>query len=86
MTLDTHAFIKKLQESGIPIDQAEAICYGVQSGIDCKDLATKADLNEAIKDLRTEIHQEMRQLGNRFFFSLGTAAIGIVSFLQYFKN
>ncbi len=103
--------IKELKNSGIPVNQAEAICSVVQSNLQCKDLATKTDLNLSISEVRNEIKElriasktdlnlaisevrheikdlrtEMHLLGNRFFLALGAASVGIVSFLQFFKN
>lgn len=89
MSLSTLTSMKELKNSGIPVNQAEAICSVVQSNLQCKDLATKTDLNLAISEVRHEIKDlrtEMHLLGNRFFLALGAASVGIVSFLQFFKN
>lgn len=55
--MSSHAisYIKELRDSGIPTNQAEAIYSVVQSNLQCKDLATKTDLNLAISEVRHEI-------------------------------
>ncbi len=46
ITFDTHKFIRRLKESGIPETQAEAIAEAFRDAHIEADLATKADLRE----------------------------------------
>ena len=46
ITFDTHKFIRRLKESGIPESQAEAIAEAFQSASGEAELATKRDLRE----------------------------------------
>lgn len=46
ITFDTHKFIRRLKESGIPETQAEAIAEAFRDAHFEADLATKADLRE----------------------------------------
>jgi hypothetical protein len=51
ITFDTHKFIKKLEASGTPTNQAEAIAEALQGAIGDSSLTTKADLAELKYDL-----------------------------------
>ena len=51
---DTHGFVKKLVESGLPEKQAEAIAEGLQE-ISLDELATKDDLKLALAELETRL-------------------------------
>jgi hypothetical protein len=85
--MSSHAItsIQELRDSGIPSNQAEAIYSVVQSNLKCQDLATKTDLHlsisevrHEIKDLRTEMHQELRSLESRLTLKFnGTLAASI---------
>ena len=51
ITFDTHQFIKKLEASGTPTPQTEAIVEALQGAISDSALTTKADLAELKYDL-----------------------------------
>ena len=51
ITFDTNQFIKKLEASGTPTLQAEAIVEALQGAISDSALTTKADLAELKYDL-----------------------------------
>lgn len=47
---------------------------------------TLSDVKLEITKIHAQMNKDMNQLGYKFFLALGAASIGIVSFLQYFKN
>ncbi len=51
ITFDTHKFVKKLEASGIPPQQAEALVEAFQEAANDSSLATKSDLAELKYDL-----------------------------------
>ena len=71
VTFDTHRVVKDLRDAGFDEAQAEAVVNALGSAVDrdvvkpedLKEFATKADLTQAIGELRTEIAElraEMR--------------------------
>lgn len=58
ITFDTLKFTRKLRDSGIPENQAEAIAAAFKEAQGEAELATKADLRE----LKTELMGEMKLL------------------------
>ncbi len=55
ITFDTHKFIRKLKEAGIPEQQAEAISEAFQDAQSEANLATKQDLEVAVKTLEANL-------------------------------
>ena len=63
VTFDTHRVVKDLQDAGFDEAQAEALVNALGSAVDrdvvkpedLKEFATKADLTQAIGELRTEM-------------------------------
>jgi len=55
ITFDTHKFIRRLKESGIPETQAEAISEAFRDATGEAELATKRDLELLKQDLRIDI-------------------------------
>ena len=55
ITFDTHKFIRKLKESGVPEKQAEAISDAFQDAQGEANLATKQDLEVAVKTLEANL-------------------------------
>ena len=55
VTFDTHAFIKKLKDSGVPEEQAEAHVEALKQAV-ADDLATKHDLKDLKIEIKAEIH------------------------------
>lgn len=56
VAFDTHKIVKRLRDAGFSEPQAEAVTAAVQEGavIDLSHLATKADLQTALKDMATK--------------------------------
>ena len=69
---DTHEFVKRLTEVGMPEEQAEVLAHSQSALIDEK-LATKRDLQEL--ELRLK-HDLTLRLG-----SMTVAAVGVVAIL-----
>ena len=63
VTFDTHRVVKDLRDAGFDEAQAEAVVNALGSAVDrdvvkpvdLKEFATKADLTQAIGELRTEM-------------------------------
>ena len=55
ITFDTHKFIRKLKESGIAEAQAEAIAEAFRDAQGEANLATKQDLEVAVKTLEANL-------------------------------
>ena len=61
-TFDTHKFIRRLKESGIPESQAEAIAEAFQGASGEAELATKRDLREMELRLEAKIEKATSDL------------------------
>lgn len=76
ITFDTHKFVRRLKEAGLPEMQAEAIADAFRDAQGEAELATKQD----IADLR----RDLRELESRLTIRLGlmlVAAVGVVATL-----
>ena len=73
ITFDTHKFIRKLKESGIPERQAEAISEAFQDAQGEANLASKQDLDVAIKTLEANLVRWI--IGAGFFQTALIAAL-----------
>ena len=83
MTFDTHAFVKKLMQPGMPEAQAEVLARSQAVLIDEK-LATKRDLKELELKLTRDIQEMELRLKHDLTLRLGSmmvVAIGIVAAL-----
>jgi len=86
-TFDTHKFIRKLKDSGMPEAQAEAIADAFKDAQSEAELATKRDLKEleaALKRDIDDLRRDMREMEQRLIIKLGgmmMAAIAIVATL-----
>ena len=67
VTLDTHKFIRKLRESGMPDAQAEAVADAFREAQGEADLTTKPDLREL--ELRLTI-----KIGGMLVIAVGVLA------------
>ncbi len=77
ITFDTHKFIRKLKEAGLPESQAEAIADAFKEAQGEAELATRRD----IEDLR----RDMREMEQRMVIKLGgliVLAVGVVATLD----
>jgi len=62
-TLDTHELVKDLKASGFTDAQAEAVTRAVRQAHDFSDLATKSDLALLRGEIRGEIGELRREIG-----------------------
>ena len=68
ITFDTLKFVRKLKESGMPENQAEAISEAFQEAQGEAELATQHDIVDVrrdIQDLRKEINEFKREIDFR---------------------
>ncbi len=56
LAFDTLRFAKRMQEAGLPQQQAEAMAEALSAAVQ-DSVATKDDLNKAVSDLRVEIRE-----------------------------
>jgi len=57
VTFDTHLFVRTIQASGIPENQAEAIAEAFRVAQTSAELATKGDLSELEYRLKSSINE-----------------------------
>lgn len=71
VTFDTHAFVKRLKDKGLPENQAEAIIDVMRDVREqsLSDTATKADIRD--------IKAELREMELRLKLHLGTMIVGL---------
>ena len=78
VSFDTHAFIKRLEEAGMSVVQAEALSDALGE-IVFTSLATKADISEAradIRELELRLKTELREGEIRLNGRLGAVVAG----------
>jgi hypothetical protein len=86
-TFDTHKFIRKLTDAGVPEVQAEAFSSAFKESIGEAELATQRDIIDVrrdITDLRRDMDARFIQLEQRLIIKQGAMtalAIGIVAVL-----
>lgn len=66
LSIDTHAFVKKLTSTGIPEKQAEAFADALAK-INLEDVATRGDWAELRDQLQREIQQLRLNIGEMKF-------------------
>jgi hypothetical protein len=87
VTFDTHKFVQRLRDAGIPEAQAEAISEAFHEAQGEAEFATKQDIAELrheIELLRRDIDARLALLEQRLTIKLGTliaVAIGLVATL-----
>lgn len=88
VAFDTLKYAKRLKEAGFTEQQAEALASAQVDLIEA-NLATKADISEltrAIEALRTEFHQNLKDLGYRLTIRLGgMIALAVVTIAALVK-
>jgi len=80
VAFDTHRFVRRLKDSGMPEEQAEALSIAFRDAFDESDITTRRDLHELEKSLRAD----MREMEYRLTIKLGSlmaASIGLVAAL-----
>jgi hypothetical protein len=87
ITFDTHKFISRLRDAGIPEPQAEAFSTAFSEAQGEAELATQRDISDVrrdIDDLRRGMDARFIQLEQRLTIKLGAMiafAIGVVAIL-----
>lgn len=56
ITLDTHKFIRKLQEAGFDEKQAEGLTEAMRAAIDESELVTKKDLQIELAPIKADLN------------------------------
>jgi hypothetical protein len=83
IAFDTHKFVRRLQEAGIPEHEAEAIVDAFRDAQGEAELATKTDIGDLRHDLEL-LRRDMRELESRLVIRLGAMvvlAVGVVAAL-----
>ena len=62
VAFDTQEFVETLENAGLPKDQARAISIAVRKSHEVADVATRRDLEDAKKDLTTQIAEVKRDV------------------------
>ena len=81
VTFDTYQLVSDLKVVGFNERQAEAVVNTIKKAHKDADVATKGD----IKELRTELRHEMRELEHRLTIRFGVmlaAAVGMLAVLM----
>ncbi|WP_216286708.1 hypothetical protein [Polynucleobacter sp. 30F-ANTBAC] len=71
--MDTYKTIKRMETAGIPENYAEVITAVISESRRHSDIATKGDL----KEMRYEIHYEMKCLEQRMTIKAGVLGVAI---------
>lgn len=71
--MDTYKTIKRMETAGIPENYAEVITAVISESRSHTDIATKGDL----KEMRYEIHYEMKCLEQRMTIKAGVLGVAI---------
>ena len=92
MALDTLGYAKKLQEAGVPSQQAEAHADALRTVVE-QDFATKQDLREMearlearLVALESRLESRMAEMETRLLVRLGTIVIGSMTILGAFMG
>lgn len=59
ITFDTLKFVKTLEASGMPTQQAEAVAAAVRDSTDSADLVTRKDLQLELQKLKSDVQNEL---------------------------
>lgn len=62
LTFDTHRFVKKLEEKGFSVTQAEGINDALQDALQVAEVATKQDLSNTEMRLEVKIAETKAEL------------------------
>ncbi len=74
ITFDTHKFVRRLKEAGVPESQAEAISDAFKDAQGEADLATKRDIEDVRRDIRESEQRLIIKLGALIAFAVGIVA------------
>ncbi len=80
VTFDTHKFVRRLKEAGVPEAQAEAISEAFKEAQGEADLATKQDLKqlEAILDKRLTVVETRLGVMEKLLWAVVLGVIALV--------
>ena len=56
ITFDTHKFVRKLQEAGFNLDQAEGLTDAMRAAIDETELVTRKDLQIELAPIHVDLN------------------------------
>ena len=84
LVIDTNGIVKKLEQRGFSRTQAEGITEALKE-LDTTALATKADLEDAVKTLQNAINQQAVTMMKWVTGILIAQGALIVALIQYFK-
>ncbi len=88
MALDTLGYAKKLQEAGVPSQQAEAHAEALRTVLE-GDIATKQDidlLRHEMRAMETRLEARLAEMETRLLVRLGTIVIGSMTILGAFMG
>jgi len=74
ITFDTLRFARKLKESGLPEQQAEAIAEAFKEAQGEAELATKRDIEDIRRDMREMEQRMVIKLGGLIVLAVGVVA------------
>lgn len=75
----TYKTIKQMETAGIPENYAEVITAVIGESRSHSDIATKGDL----KEMRYEIHYEMKCLEQRMTHKMGAIIVGTATLMMF---
>jgi hypothetical protein len=84
LVIDTNGIVKKLEQRGFSRTQAEGITEALKE-LDTSTLATKADLNDAVKTLEIAMRDQAITIIKWMTGILIAQGALIVALIQYFK-
>jgi hypothetical protein len=85
VTFDTLKFVKTLQASGMPAQQAEAVADAVRDSTDAADLVTRKDLQIELQKLESKMETRFAKLEGEFMlvkWMLGLIVAGVVALVM----
>ncbi len=83
LAFDTHAYVRRLRDVGVPEEQAEVQVEAIASILHDR-MVTKEDHRRDIKELETELKRDNKELENRLLVRIGTlvvVGIGLIATL-----
>ncbi len=77
ITLDTHKFVRKLQEAGFDEKQAEGLTEAMRAAIEASELVTKKDLQIELAPIKADLNPIKWMMG-------ALIAIAVANFSKQF--
>lgn len=82
LTFDTHRFVISLQKSGFTTEQAEGINNALNEALQTADVATKADLQTAVSDIKADAADQRTKIVQWLAALLIAQAAGIAALVK----